>query len=377
MKGFLPGRSYPTGDGEILVLPADRFVVRLVPLSPAVPAADQVELAVEASAPLPLAQLQWGYLTSADRGNALVWTACRRHVEAGEAGRWDAAAAVLPASLALCHAPSQRPAIVLHDTAAALSAAAWAAEGDLPVLILARPVGTAGRTEAADELVADLRRRTGLWSASLFRLEGGPRVDPKTDGRTMRLCGENWQADFAWAELAGTDLRARDELGDIRRRLRRDRLLGGASVAAAILIAAAALLDLGGFAGRRWLAENEAAAAKRAAAVEEIQAAHALAHRLGELSGQRLPFMEMLDALNRRRPAGILFTRAVSAGRRTLEINARTANADEARQYESDLRGLPGLRGVRISNLQTRDGHTDFLLTAEFAPNLPGEAGMP
>lgn len=368
MIAFRQPPAYPTGEGAIVLVPAGKFVVRHVPLATVGDNAEQVELAVESLAPLSLAQLYWGYWVAADRSSALVWMACRRHFTAADTAAWNEAAAVLPGFLFLCQPPAQRPAIVLHHDDAQIQAAAWDKAGILPVAILAKEYVPATRQAVEEHLLGEIRRRTGLDMAEVMPLAGNLSAVPAPNRKSMELRGGDRLTVWSWADLASADIRDRSELAEIQRARWQGSLQWRAAVAAVVVVAAAAAVDLATLAGTWWLKGREAEAVRQSALVAEIQSTHVVAHRLEELAGQRLQFMEMLDVLNEQRPAGLQFARVSSTGPRSLEISVRTTNADDARQYETALRALPELRAVRVSNLQTRDGHTDFVLLAEFKP---------
>lgn len=368
MITFRQSPDYPTGGGPVILVSPEKFVVRTIPLSGAGDLTEQVELAVESSAPLPLSQLYWGYLVAPDRRSALIWVACRRHFFRDETVLWNDAAAVLPGFLLLSQAPEQRPAIVLHDDGASVQGVAWDEASPLPLLVLTRAIIRETQPATAELLLQEIRRRTGFETVAVTCLTGSISVAPAPDRKGMVIQSENQSATYRWTELATADIRDQSTLADIRRQRRRSSLQWGATAAAAAVAIAAAGVDLASLAGSWWLKGREADAIRQAVTVNEIQSTHVLAHRLEELAGQRIQFMEMLDLLNEKRPAGLLFARVASTGPRSLEISIRTPNADDARQYETALRAMPELRVVQVSNLQTRDGHTDFLLMTEFRP---------
>ena len=80
---------------------------------------------------------------------------------------------------------------------------------------------------------------------------------------------------------------------------------------------------------------------------------------------------EMLDAINRPRPASILFTHVATASRTALEIQAQTSAAADIAAYEASLRKLPGVAAVETRDLRAREGTTTFGLAVSFKP---GEA---
>src|SRR5271155_5839691 len=94
-KSLRAGPPPPT----VALLPDALFFARAVPLSAGCLAAEvavQVELALEATAPFPLAQLYYGYCwrTGADR--ALAFASYRRRFTAEQIAAWSGAERVLP-----------------------------------------------------------------------------------------------------------------------------------------------------------------------------------------------------------------------------------------------------------------------------------------
>ncbi len=83
----------------VTLLPDDRFVVRRVPIEQGEGGGgvwEQLELAVEALAPFPLAQVAWGYWTRPGAGHALVFAAYRKRFTAEELEAWGTSDLVMP-----------------------------------------------------------------------------------------------------------------------------------------------------------------------------------------------------------------------------------------------------------------------------------------
>ena len=99
--------------GGVLLLPSDRFFVRVVPLAAGAAPASQVTLALENLAPFPPGQLYHGWLPAAAGDRALVFAAYRRRFVPEETGTWETAAAVVPAFLALLGDVPRTPVIRL------------------------------------------------------------------------------------------------------------------------------------------------------------------------------------------------------------------------------------------------------------------------
>lgn len=350
---------------ETVVLPAEAFFVRRVPLDPAAEAADQVELALETHAPFALGQLFYGYRRAADGASALVF-ATHRRLFAAEG--WDGAAAVLPAFAALLGEPPPRRQVRTWSDGASLVVAAWDGQGSLPALVLARKVEPA--TEAADResLFAEARPRLGELGA-VEEFAGPVSVALKKqewEFSVARRAGGALVTTFDEAAVQAMDVRDKEVLATRRATQQRDRLLWRILQASAGAIAFAVVLEVALFLGGILLNQQREAQRAVAGEVEKIQTAQALGTRIEEMAQRRLRAMEMLAVVNAVRPAGIVFSRSTTAGRDTLEVEGQSANADNVGTFESAVRALPQVATLEVSNVGLRDGLTTFRFVATF-----------
>ncbi len=359
---------------SVVVVPAEKFFTRIVPLSPSEDVPAQVMLAVESLAPLPLGQLYYGYRAAADLHSALVWVACRRHFSAEETARWSDAEIVVPGILALCQPPHERPVIITYADGIRVQAVAWGADGSLPLCILTRTISAVEPAVVEQALVREIERRTGQQSMPVRRLEGTLMVcvDAQNEKLVCEIkppAGETTPlAVFSRVEAMAADIRDKTELAAFRQRTRKNRWLWRATLATAAVLLAAAMLEAGNGVAGQWLKRREARLASQAAEVDAVQSAQALGNRLEELARQKLKFLDMLDLLNGKRPPGVEFVRVTNRGLHGVEINAQAASGDEVQQYGAQLRALPELAAVQVRDLQTRDGRISFVLEAGFRP---------
>src|SRR5688572_22604919 len=85
---------------KIALLPDGVFFTRAVPITAgatAAEAATQVELALEAASPFPLAQLYYGWVWAPGAERAFVFAAYRRRFTVEQTADWQGAEVVLPA----------------------------------------------------------------------------------------------------------------------------------------------------------------------------------------------------------------------------------------------------------------------------------------
>lgn len=350
---------------ETVVLPAEAFFVRRVSLDPAAEAADQVELALETHAPFGLGQLFYGYLRASDGASALVF-ATHRRLFAAEG--WDGAAAVLPAFAALLGEPPTHRKVRTWSDGASLIVAAWDGQGTLPVLVLARQVEPATESAERDRLLTDAHARLGElgtteefvgpisvaakkqnWEFSVARRTGGALVTALDEPAVQAM-----------------DVRDKEVLASRRATQQRDRFLWRVLQATVGCIAFATVLEVALFLGGILLNQQREAQNAVAGEVEKIQTAQALGVRIEEMSQRRLRAMEMLAVINAVRPNGIVFSRSVTTGRDTLEVEGQSANADNVGTFESAVRALPQVATLEVSNVGLRDGLTTFRFATTF-----------
>lgn len=352
--------------------PSDRFFMRFVPLAPDLPALAQAELALEALAPFPPAQLYWGCCVSPDRTSALVYAAHRRRFTAEETAGWERSDVVVPDLLALLGSSSAGPALRIYSGENRLSGAAWSDKSLWPVAVHTRGFAEAPTEDNRRQFAAELAAKAGLPEAPVRPFTGTPRA--RRDGHHLIF----ELTDLAGAVIASTTVAHSDQDGlDVRDRAfldkrRRDRrrgelvwkmmLAGGAAAGLALLLETGSLT---------FYLVNRAEHTRlslQAPLVEKLETAHGLSSRVDELTHRRLRFFEMLSAVNEPRPHSISFTRTGTSGRNALEIEASTGSADDVGTFEAALRRMPALDKVEIKDLRARDGVTTFALTVAFKP---------
>lgn len=345
--------STPSPPGLVL-LPSDRFFIRVVPLAAEAGIAPQIELAVESLAPFPLGQLYYGFLPSATGDRALVFAAYRKRFSAEETAEWGGATAAVPAFLALLGDPPRVPVIQVQVGTHSITALAWDGTNTLPVAVLARATQGPADAAARAALVAEIRARSGLSAASVEEITG-PVIAGRSGGMAATAFG-----------LA--DVRDKEFLAALRTQRKRDSLLWRSFLAGLGGLAALLALEVGGLGGGIWLQSLQATAQQQAPAIQAIETAQTLSTRIEELTRSRLLPFEMLALINRNRPASVQFVRTSTTGLNSMEIEAQTANAADVGQYESVLRAAPGLAGVETRDLRSRDGLTTFIFTVSFKP---------
>lgn len=348
-------------DGAVL-LRSDAFFVRRIPLDAGGDAAMQAELAIESSAPFALTQLYYGFLRAEDGASALVFATHRRLFPEES---WDGAPVVLPAFAALLGAPPAGASIRLWRDGEVLTAVGWDGAA-LPAVVLARPIAGADEATTTAALIDEVQRRLGV-AASTEEWTGPVRSEAGNGGQTFTLAGKRAEpVSFSDEQLATMDVRDKTVLAERRTTQQRDRLLWRVFLGAVGVLALAGLLEAGMFAGRALIERQRAVQRTLAPEVEKIQTAQALGARIEEMAQRRLRAFEMLTAINGVRPAGVMFTRAVTNGRDTLEVEGQSANSDNVGTYETALRGLSSVAAVEFPDVRLREGVTTFQFSVRF-----------
>lgn len=355
-----------------MLLPSDRFFVRLVPLAAGAAPAAQVTLALENLAPFPPGQLYHGWLPTSAGDQALVFAAYRRRFLPGETAAWEAAVAVVPGFLALLGEAPRVPLIRLLTEPRTVTALAWDGTHPLPVAVLARETEAPADAAQCAALVAEIRSRTGLAGATVQEFTGPVNVArPDSRGTVGLEVGDDARGlitRLGRGELEAADVRDKEFLTVQRTHQKRDLMLWRGFVAGLGGLAAMLVLEAVLFAGGIWRRNLQAAAQQQAPAIQRIETAQALSTRIEELSRRRLMPFEMLALLNQNRPASVQFVRTATTGLYALEIEAQTTNAADVGQYEAVLRAAPELAGVETRDLRSRDGLTTFTLAVTFKP---------
>lgn len=361
-------------------MPYEHFYVRRIALEAGVDAAAQVELALESGAPFALDQLYYGYSVAADGRTALMF-ATHRRIFAGE--DWAGAQVVLPSLVALLGEAPTSGKLRLWQTDGRIVVAAWDNSDGLPAWVLARACTADAERAVRTELLTEIGRRLPgqKWELEEFAGPLAITAGPKGQGIVLQLKAANsgrlLTTSFTAEEMQTLDVRDKAVLAVRRQTMRRDRLLWGAFVAVAAGILIALVLELGLLAGGIALKKQRLVQEKLAGEVAKIETAQNLSARIEEMGLRQLRPLEMIAAVNTVRPTSIQFTRCVTNGLNTLEIEAQTNNASSVGTYETALRGLEPLESMEIRDVRLRDGLTTFQLTVVFKAGALAAASSP
>ena len=363
-------------------VPSDRFFLRLVPLAPDLPAAGQVELALEGLAPFPAAQLYWGACVAPDRTSALVYAAHRRRFTAEETSAWERAELVVPDLLALLGAAPAGPTILILAGDNRLSGAAWPASARWPVAVHTRAYAGAPNEDTRRQFAAELGDKAGLKDPPVKLVAGTPRARQEGDSLVLELVDAAGTAvaatPVARADQDALDIRDRAFLDKRRRDTNRGELIWKVLLGGVAAAGLAAVFDLGALTVSLVNRAQHRQVGLQAPFVQKLEIANTLTSRVDDLTHRRLRFFEMLSTINEPRPRSISFNRTGTNGHQALEIEAQTNSADDVGTYEAALRKLAALEKVEIHDLRAREGVTTFGLSVAFkVEGAPTPGGAP
>lgn len=351
-------------------VPSDRFFMRFVPLAPDLPALEQAELALEALAPFPPAQLFWGCCVSPDRSQALVYAAHRRRFTAEETAAWETHDLAVPGLLTLIGSTPARPGLRVLVGETSLSGAAWKDKNTWPVAVHNREFGETPTEAMRLQFVAELAAKAGLSNTDAEFLTGSGRARRERDVLIFEWIGTAGavvsSTKVAWADQDALDVRDRAFLGKRRGERRRSELIWRLLLAGGAAAILAGLLDLSAVAFNLIGRAQQMRVSAQAPLVQQLDSAQSLNSRINDLTQRRLRFFEMLAAINEPRPASVQFLRTSSNRRNLLEVEAQTASADDVGALEAALRQMPTLEKVEVKNIRASNGVTTFGLAVTF-----------
>jgi hypothetical protein len=373
-------RFLPAAPPRHIVRVADAlFFVRSVPVADGTSAADvaaQAELAIEALAPFPVAQLYYGHYWKAGAKSVLIYAAYRKRFTADEVATWADAEVVLPNFVTVLNGiPAPLPATaVLVPGASSMTGLYFADASGVPSQVCVEPLPVEATEADRDAACAAL---LGAFPEKLHvvKLEAEPVFDVASAQEQFVFRAGSLEARFGSNEVAPLDVRDKGELESRRRAHGRDVILWRTFVGCAAAIALAALLELGLVGISFWQSRRLALEARQKPVVEAIMTSQSLATRIEELSNKRLLPFEMLALVNGVRPDSIQFMRTVTSGLYKLEVEAQTNSSGDIDVFRSALNKLASCQKAEVVDPRSRDGVSTFKLVVIFRPEAFKESG--
>lgn len=360
---------------KVALLPDAMFFTRSVPVTKSATSAEaaaQVELALEAVSPFPLAQLYYGWFWRAGEEKALVFAAYRRRFTADQVASWEGAELVLPAFGAVLGANVEPATTIILSSPDALTAVHWTTAGS-PSQVLSTPLPAEATEADRTRVRGDLLRTIG-GSKTVLDLASPLIPDPARSDRELVFRANDFVSRVPREATAALDVRDKGELAALRSARQRDVLMWRVALGSAALLL---LLLVGEFAllgARQWQQVRIREVNAQKPLVEKITGLHELANRIDELETKRLLPIEMVTAIvganNDRVPGEILFTRVLADQERlyTMLVEGQTTNPAQINVYEAALRALPEVKSADAVIAQLQGDRARFNLTVVFKP---------
>ena len=363
---------------KVALLPDGLFFVRAVgidssqapggALTPA-EVASQVELALEAIAPFPLAQVYYGHFWLPGAGRALVFAAYRRRFAPELLATWEGAEWVMPTFAALLGATVEPATTLVLTSPEGLTALHWE-DGPVPSQVRFRPVPPEATDEDRARARDELLRLFG--SRRIVDLAGPPVAEAvRSDQQIVFRCGD-LVSRLPTAAVDALDVRDKEDLAHLRRERARSvfawRALVGCFAVAGLLALGEILLAFGGL----WQTTRLTRLHAQQPVVAEILTAQTLADQINALANQQLLPMEMLGQIVgeklERKPESIIFMRAATSGQNTLTVEAQTGTIGDIDAYRNTLQALPSVAKVDFKPMRSANNIATFTFVVTFKP---------
>ena len=372
LLGFLRAGPPPP---KVALLPDALFFTRSIPITAGATAAEasaQLELALEAVSPFPLAQLYYGWFWAPGAEHALVFAAYRRRFTSDQVAEWDGAEFVLPTFAAVAGAEVEPATTMVMSSAEGLTAVNWDAPG-VPAKVLFRPLPPEASADDRARVREDLLRAIG-GSKTVLDVTVPPTATPGASDRSVEFQAGEIVSRLPATAVAAADVRDKAELAALRQARKRDILLWRVTLGCAVALILLLVTELALVGARElWHSVRILKRDKQKPLVEKIQAADALARRIDELATKRLLPFAMMEALaapdGKRKPDEVWFTSvrcSAANGIYNVIIDGQTSSPAHFSAYENTLKNLASIERVEVRNYQTRGDAATFILDVTF-----------
>jgi hypothetical protein len=360
---------------KVALLPDALFFTRSVPVTAGATggeAAAQVELALEALAPFPLAQLYYGWFWTAGADHALVFAAYRRRVTSEQTAWWENADLVAPEFCAVLGAEVGPSTTIVLNAAESLTAVHWEM-GPVPAKVLVRTL----EPETTDDVRASAREellRAIGGSKTIVDLQAPLAPDSANSDRELVFRSGDFVANVAASTAQSLDVRDKGELAGLRAARKRDVMLWRVMLGCAAALVLAMLGEFALVGGAVWQDGRIAKISRQNPTVKKIKDAQSLATRIEELATKRMLPFEMISAIvgtkeDNRIPPGIQFTRVTATpatGLNAIVIDGTSTPAAQLGVYLATLKNLPSVARVDDRGTSTRGDVATFTMVVTF-----------
>jgi hypothetical protein len=354
---------------NVVLLPDALFFVRAIPVTDAATPADlaaQAELALEALAPFPLAQLYYGFYHRPGTPLALLFAAYRKRFTSEQTEAWGGADLVIPSFVALLGGEVKPATALLLSLGDDLTLLHWS-DGKLPEKIsthtFAPDTPEDERAKVRDEML-----RSAGESRKVIALSAAPVPEPLEDENILVFRAGDFVSHLPVALTDQLDVRDKAELALRRQHRARDLVLWRVFLGCAAMIALCLMGEFALVGGKFWQKARSTMVEAQAPGVAKIDAANKLVDSIGARSTDRLMPFEMIALVSSCKPSSVQFIRATTEGNYTLEIEAQTNSPGDVGGYQTSLSGMPACAKVEVSDQRTRDGVSTFKFVVTFKP---------
>jgi Tfp pilus assembly protein PilN len=321
------------------------------------------ELILEANAPFPLEQLNWGRLQDREKGRLLLFATHKDRLK--QMGYTDLARFtwVLPDFVAL-NGHSLAAGNYRLVTTEAVTDLHFEHSTIIPDTIVARTQASDLPTVETDHAFELLSADVSEQAAIVFQVRSEANAAPREtilDEVTL------WEA----------DIRASDfKINERRNRLLSNYLYQGfkwAAGFAALLLLAEGLL----FGFNFWLKGETNQVLAQATSVAKIQEQQALTLKLEQVFSSELRPVAMLEKLNQLRPEGIHFDETSSASGNQITIEGVARSINELNDYTEKLKASGQFKLLKNPKALTRSGQTTFSVDLTYTHLEPKPQPIP
>ena len=368
---------------KVALLPDALFFTRAISVPKGATAAEatsQLELALEAVSPFPLAQLYYGWFWQPGSEQALAFAAYRRRFTPEQTAGWDQAELVLPEFAAVLGAKVEPATTIVLNSVEGLTAVHF---GDASVAdrVVFRPIPLEATDAEREEIRTELLREIG-GSKKVIDLPSPLEADASGSDRELVFRSGDFVSRLPAATTSAIDVRDKSELVALRNARRRDVGLWRVALGCATALLLLGLGELALAGGRTWLGVRERLFAAQKPRVDNIEKMDRLTNHIEDLATKRLLPLEMVTQVigenNERIPSDIQFTRVhaeQARGLYTLFIEGKTENAPQVNAYEAALRNLPSVQSAEARFSQVSGARAQFSITVTFKPGALNPVG--
>jgi hypothetical protein len=365
-------RAAPAPD--VVLLPDALFFVRVISVAEGVTPADlsaQVELAIEALAPFPLAQLYYGFYHPPGTPFALLYAAYRKRFTTEQTAAWAGAHLVIPSFVAMLGGEVKPSTTLLLSVADDLTLLHWR-DGKVPEKFSTHTFIPETPEEEREKVRHEMLRAAGE-SQKVITLSAAPVPEASEDEDKLVFRSGDFVARLPVDLADQLDVRDKVELALRRQRRARDLVLWRVFLGCAAVIAFCLIGEFALVGGKFWQKARLAIVEAQAPGVAKIDAANRLIDGISARSTDRLMPFEMIALVSSCKPATVQFIRAATSGNYTLEVDAQSNSSNDLSSYKTALTDLPACAKVELNDEHSHDG----IATCKFVVTFKPEALKP